>query len=244
LKTRVNDLLSLRQQELLGNGDLIGVLKSSAGGRPISDSTINALSKARTVLNQLQALGGKLSEANTKEVKDNDGNGWDISPITGWLSEKNPWDTNAQEIKNILSATVPNLARGVYGEVGVLTDKDIAIYANTIPNLRQTEDVKKAVMGITLRTVRNSIKNTLENNASAGRNVSGFVRVYENINNQIDKIEKEIGVNQEEAKVQKAETPKSPELTEDAINKAEIELKGFFPDREITDDEIIEFLNL
>lgn len=65
----------------------------------------------------------------------------------------NPYNTDAQVLKAQLSSLIPNLARGVYGEVGVLTDQDIQNYAKTIPNLTSTEDVNKAVLAMTLDTI-------------------------------------------------------------------------------------------
>jgi hypothetical protein len=65
----------------------------------------------------------------------------------------NPYDTDAQTLKAQLQSLIPNLARGVYGEVGVLTDNDIKNYAQTIPNLTQTEDVQKAILAMTLDTL-------------------------------------------------------------------------------------------
>jgi hypothetical protein len=65
----------------------------------------------------------------------------------------NPYDTDAQTLKAQLQSLIPNLARGVYGEVGVLTDNDIHLYSQTVPNLKGTEDVNKAILAMTLQTV-------------------------------------------------------------------------------------------
>ena len=102
----------------------------------------------------------------------------DTGPIVGAFKGLNPWDTNAQTIKAQLNAIVPNLARGVYGEVGVLTDNDIAQYSKTLPNLKSTEDIRNAVLGITVDLIGKSIKRTLEINAANQKDVSGFVNIY------------------------------------------------------------------
>ena len=98
----------------------------------------------------------------------------DLAPLTGFLRSKNPWDQNAQEIKAILQGTIPNLARGVFGEVGVLTDRDIELYRKTLPNLTQPEDIQKSIAGITLRTLQRSLERGLKSQAGFGRDVSGI----------------------------------------------------------------------
>jgi len=71
----------------------------------------------------------------------------------GRLRNLNPYDTDAQTLKAQLTSLIPNLARGVYGEVGVLTDNDVRMYSQTIPNLTQTEDVNNAILGMTLKVI-------------------------------------------------------------------------------------------
>ena len=140
-------------------------LLGTAGGKALTDTTIQKLDKGLTVLGQLGVLQNNISDIKT-------------GPIIGAFRSANPWDTNAQVIKNQLNAIVPNLARGIYGEVGVLTDNDIATYSKTIPTLKSTEEVRNAVLYITLDMIGKSIKNTLSVNAAANRDVSGFVEIY------------------------------------------------------------------
>lgn len=156
-------------------------LLASAGGKDLTDTSIQSLTKGLNVLGQLGTLQNSVQNIST-------------GPITGLFRGANPWDTNAQSIKAQLNAIVPNLARGIYGEVGVLTDNDIKQYAKTIPNLTSTEDVRNAVLGITLDLIGKSIKNTLEVNAAAGRDVSRFVDLYTSMISQRDSIFNQIGV--------------------------------------------------
>lgn len=212
LKKRVLNLLSIKQQELIADGSFQGVLKASAGGSPLSATERQSFTKAVTVLSSLQALTSKLD----KTVSDpNTGEKIDISPLTGWLKKKNPWDTEAQEIEALLTSMIPNLARGVYGEVGVLTNQDVDLYKTTIPNLSQTSDVKKAVTALTLRTVRNSIKNQLEVAASSGVNVSGFVDIYDRLNEQINTLEQSIGVGRSEQILEPEQEPQQIDIIKD-----------------------------
>lgn len=140
-------------------------LLATEGGKSLTDTSIQKLDKGLTVLAQLGVL-----QKNVEGVK--------TGPLVGAFKSANPWDTQGQTIKASLNAIVPNLARGIYGEVGVLTDNDIKTYSGTIPNLKSTEDVRNAVLYITLDMIGKSIKNTLSVNAAAGRDVSGFTDIY------------------------------------------------------------------
>jgi len=152
---------------------------NSKGGKPITDTFAQSLNKGLAVLGQIGGL-----QTNIKDMK--------TGPLVGLFQGANPWDTNAQTIKAQLNAIVPNLARGVYGEVGVLTDNDIKQYAKTLPNLKSTEDIRNAVLGITVDLIGKSIKRTLEINAANRKDVSGFVDLYTEMNNTKDSIFQQI----------------------------------------------------
>jgi hypothetical protein len=148
---------------------------ASAGGKPLTDTFAQQLNKGLTVLDQIGTLQTNIKDVNT-------------GPIVGLFKGANPWDTNAQTIKAQLNAIVPNLARGVYGEVGVLTDADIANYSKTLPNLKSTDDIRNAVLGITVDLIGKSLKRNLEINAANGKDVSGFVDTYTQMLNTRDSI--------------------------------------------------------
>lgn len=153
----------------------IAKLAASAGGKPITDTFAQQLNKGLAVLGQLGVL-----QTNIKDVS--------TGPIVGAFRGANPWDTNAQTIKAQLNAIVPNLARGVYGEVGVLTDNDIAQYSKTLPNLKSPEDIRNAVLGITVDLIGKSVKRTLEINAANQKDVSGFIDLYTEMQSTRDAI--------------------------------------------------------
>lgn len=157
------------------NDPFIQKMAKTAGGKPITDAFAQKLNKGLTVLDQIGGL-----QANIKNVE--------TGPIVGLFKGANPWDTNAQTIKAQLNAIVPNLARGVFGEVGVLTDNDIAQYSKTLPNLKSTEDIRNAVLGITVDLIGKSIKQTLEVNAANQKDVSGFIDIYTNMQATRDSI--------------------------------------------------------
>lgn len=154
-------------------------ISKTVGGKPITDAFAQKLNKGLTVLDQIGLL-----QTNIKDIK--------TGPIVGLFRGANPWDTNAQTIKAQLNAIVPNLARGVFGEVGVLTDNDIAQYSKTLPNLKSTEDIRNAVLGITVDLIGKSIKQTLEVNAANQKDVSGFIDIYSEMKRTRDNIFKQI----------------------------------------------------
>lgn len=165
------------------NADIQDVLAYSAGGKDLTDTSIKSLTKFDQALNQLSSIQQQISDA------------WDTTwPILGRLRNLNPYDTDAQVLKRSLTSLIPNLARGVYGEVWVLTDNDIRLYADTIPNLQQTWDVNKAVLAMTLQTLAEGYKKQLQINAAAGKDVSGFSWVYDSLSWQVDALRAEIGI--------------------------------------------------
>lgn len=102
-------------------------------------------------------------------------------PLVGQVRSINPFDTNAQQFKALIQGIVPNLARGIYGEVGVLTDTDIDNYAKTLPTLSSTEEVQDAMLGLTLKLVRDSVQNQLSVAAQNSVNVSGNVALLDQL---------------------------------------------------------------
>lgn len=165
------------------SGGIYGIMEASSGGRS-TDATFNqSLSKAFTLSNQLTSLSQTFQDdAALRGVAD----GVDLAPIEAIWRSRNPYDEKARAIQAQLTAIVPNLARGIYGEVGVLTDTDFEKYSQTLPNLSSPQELRDAMMMITLDSVKNSVADQIEISASTGRDVSGLIPRYE-------RFEKEIG---------------------------------------------------
>jgi len=144
---------------------LNNLFNSNIGGKkPTQVETLRPIQKTLSVASQLGELSSLIKNTKT-------------DPILGALRSMNPYDFDVRAIQATLQATVPNLARGVYGEVGVLTDNDIKQYSKTLPTLTSTEDIRNAVLGITVDLIGKSIKRTLEINAANQKDVSGFVDI-------------------------------------------------------------------
>jgi len=98
------------KKKVMDNPDakLEDILEYSRGGKDISDTTEQQLAKYNQALNQLGPLQDSISKTDT-------------GPILGVIRSYNPYDADAQKLKAQINSLIPNLARGVYGEVGVLT---------------------------------------------------------------------------------------------------------------------------
>lgn len=142
------------------------MLASTKGGKTLTGEQTTPISRALQAMAQVTEVGKTLVSEST-------------GPIWGTVRSANPYDVKAQTVAAQLQALIPNLARGVYGEVGVLTDQDIANYSRTIPNLRSVEEVNRAILGLTQKAILNSVQSNLEVMAASGRDVSGFAPIYE-----------------------------------------------------------------
>lgn len=210
--------------------DILDVIRysrgqSGSGQSKLSDTFINQLNKTWIVSWQLEQLSSSITKGNgwkTQPVYDEE---WtlvqksediDLWPITWWFEEKNPWDKDAQSVRAILNQTIPNIARWIYGEVGVLSDQDIKFYTKTLPNLQQTEDVKKLVLAATLRVVRSWVDNQMRNLAWAWRDVSNLGASYKKIDSQLKKLEWELWINRNETNEWQVQDTTEPEVKSEA----------------------------
>lgn len=168
--------VTARVKEAEKSGDMFGVMAGSAAyDKEVSDSFLQSMEKTISVMGQLGVLQENIA-------------GTDTGPIVGAFRGKNPWDTNAQTIKAQLNAIVPNLARGVYGEVGVLTDNDIRTYSKTIPTITSTDSVRDAVLFITIDMIKRNIETKVKTQAAGQRDMSKFAGIYEQVENTANEI--------------------------------------------------------
>jgi hypothetical protein len=157
------------------------ILRFSQWGKTPTDSTVQSLDKYAQALTSLWQLTDLLKDADT----------W---PIIWALRSKNPYDVKAREIETAIAGLLPTLARWVYGEVWVLTDKDIEHYSQTVPNLRSTSDVNEAILAMTLDMLADWYKRKLSTQASLGYDVSGMAWLYQQIINKAEDLRAGIGL--------------------------------------------------
>jgi len=187
-RAKVAAELRKKFNEAKKSGDLLGTMRASAVyDKEVSDTFLQSMEKTQTVVSQIETLQEYFYENKVDGV---DATGKKVStptgPIVGAFRSKNPWDTKAQVIKAQLNAIVPNLARGVYGEVGVLTDNDIKQYSKTLPTLTSTESIRNAIVYITLSQIKKTIGIKIQNQADGQRDMSGYAGTYEELTKRID----------------------------------------------------------
>ena len=158
----------------------LDAIRKSKGGRVMTQGELKPITDIQTIVGQADTL--------TKFI-----NTVDTGPIVGIIKSNNPYDEKAQAMKAAITAIVPKLARGVYGEVGVLTDADIENYSKTIANLRSTADVNKAVMAMTLDIATRSLASQLNSMAAGQRDVSRFESIYTGLNERASDLKSQLG---------------------------------------------------
>lgn len=163
------------------NANIYDILAYSAWWSWLDSSQSKSLEKFDSALSQLWGIQEQISNMVT-------------GPILWRLRNLNPYDTDAQTLKAQLTSLIPNLARWVYWEVWVLTDNDVRLYSQTIPNLTSTNDVNNAILAMTLKVVAGWYKRQLQTLAASWKDVSWFTWLYDNLMGQVEAIENSIWI--------------------------------------------------
>jgi hypothetical protein len=103
-----------------------------------------------------------------------------MGPISGNLLKRNPYDEDVQLLQNYMTALIPTIARGVYGEVGVLTQADIDNYSKLIPNITQSPSLAKSTLEFLSKDIERAKNNKFDIWESTNYDVEGlrkFVKI-------------------------------------------------------------------
>lgn len=139
----------------------------SAGLKPLVQGQLEGLDQARLA---------KQNVLRIKKLIDDIGV---IGPGIGQFRSLNPFDDKIIELNSLIKQTVPGLARGIFKEVGVLTNQDIQNYTKTMANPNLTESQADKLTANLLETIDNSISITLDNLQRANHDVTGFQDLIE-----------------------------------------------------------------
>ena len=164
------------------NADITELMRSSKWGKSLSEWWNKAYKDIGIVVSQLWGLKTAIEKYNKDKLSDA------LSPISGLIANNNPYDSKAQDIKARLQAIVPKVARGVFGEVGVLTDQDIANYIQTLPNIKQTADTQDVIQLALLGTVKSSLDNAVRTD-QATYDISKLTGNYNSLSSKIKELE-------------------------------------------------------
>jgi len=151
------------------SGDTDTIIKASEVFKTRPTSTeIQSIEKFKFTLDRLGELQDELEGEAT-------------GPILGIIRSANPYDEKAKLIKSQITKIIPGLARGVFGEVGVLTDPDVRMYSQTIGNLTTPEEVNKTLTAMAIDMVASGFENKLRTAAMSRANVASFYPQLEEI---------------------------------------------------------------
>lgn len=168
--------LTKRRNEYKKSGDTYSFMRSTAGLKPPTEDFMKNTEK---LAGTIQKLGQLQEQFNTEEPTKI--GGLDLSPLIGAIRSKNPWDKGAKSVKAITQALIPNLARGLYGEVGVLTDNDINNYAKTIAQITDPKEIRDAIMKFTMDSIKKDIDYKAKIQGGSGRDISGMADFYKEL---------------------------------------------------------------
>ena len=184
----INDLIGtpeganakISDQAIVGSGNF---------DKELDISAVESINQAKLALSGVETLQGFLAQGD---------DGLNLTgPVKGRVRNfitKLGGDADAAGINAALQGLIPTVARGIFGEVGVLTDTDIENYKKTLPNLTSDEDQNDLITIIMLDVLENSFTNTLKSNAQAGRNTSRFYPDLLEIRSRVSELKLGMGV--------------------------------------------------
>lgn len=147
-------------------GKTIDLSPPNAEGKTLTQSEnqmLGALNQAGSDLDNLDKIFKKL------------GKDWG-GPVAGRAMNAAGMGQNPDivAVENAINAATPNLARGVFREVGVLTDEDIRRYKALLPTAYDTDAVRSVKMKQLRERIEQGKKETMDSLRKAGRDLSGF----------------------------------------------------------------------
>ena len=172
---------------------------SGQKGKPMTSSEVEKFTQLDSVGYSLDLLEQKLNKIPERER----------GPIYGKVRTANPYDVSAQEVQNIITSITPGLARGVFGEVGVLTDTDMARYSKLLPNPATPPDLAKLNMDNLREKLADSKIKQIETMRKAGMDVAGFEEDYSRLIQERE-ARKQAAANPEQAAAQPAPEAQLP----------------------------------
>lgn len=111
-------------------------------------------------------------------------------PVIGRLREMNPYDPQVVAIMAEINRIVPGLARGVFKEVGVLTDTDINRYTATLANPRATREQVMALHEDTMNKIEQSLMIIEDTYTQLGYDLGTFE--FKPVSNEVSQEAKDI----------------------------------------------------
>jgi hypothetical protein len=141
---------------------------------PVADKKNDAKALTATELQQIQALSQSARDLDALEAAYGElGPDWG-GPVGGRALGLDPTDPNVSRIDSLVTGATPNLARGVFREVGVLTDDDVKRYQKLLPSRNDTAAQRTQKLKDLRARLQLSREETLKTLKAAGRDVDGL----------------------------------------------------------------------
>jgi len=182
------------------NGNIIGYrpeIPKRLSAKELAELKKSTTPEGKTLLesqiNKIIALNGATEDLNSIEKRLNNIPSEWRGPVAGFFAKQNPYNAEIQALTSQIIQMIPGLARGVFGEVGVLTEKDVERYTKTIPSIEKDPKVATQILNELRQKLGRSTKSTVGAYEKAGFDVKGFKEGYfdqekpsdkENLNNQ------------------------------------------------------------
>jgi hypothetical protein len=167
------------------NGNIIGYrpeIPKRLTGKELAELKKSTTPEGKTLLesqiNKIIALNGATEDLNSIEKRLNNIPSEWRGPVTGYFAKQNPYNADIQALTSQIIQMIPGLARGVFGEVGVLTEKDVERYTKTIPSIEKDPKVAAQILNELREKLGRSTKSTLGAYEKAGFDVKGFKEGY------------------------------------------------------------------
>jgi len=155
----------------------IYTIKNSAGGKQVVSTDQQMLGKIFTVMGQLSQVKDAFDTAAARGK---------TGAFKGKITDLKFWDEDKAVIDAALAGVVPTVARGIFGEVGVLTDNDINNYKKAIASVKTPEEARDKIFNMLLTNIGAKATQTLKSNANAKFDVSGYTDDYESMMKELN----------------------------------------------------------
>lgn len=159
------DLTATRRGEVLeelANAGIDTALIQKGKKRELATSQVEDMRQAQLAKENVETLYDMLNDL--------PGTG----PVAGRLAALDPYSTEYKRVQAQINRTVPGLARGIFQEVGVLTDTDVNRYTTTLANPNATTDQIEALHNDTMRLIDESISSGLKLYSDLGYELGGL----------------------------------------------------------------------
>lgn len=157
--------------------------------KPIPSEGVKELALAR----QAVGIGERLKQRYEDLVKSEPNLvGFLQGRVSSWTASRQ-WSEKVAAFERDSTAILAPLAKGIYNETGVLSDKDIERYRSVIPDIRDNPKVGVQKANDLLGEVFQSYANKVETWKQAGYDAGGFDKLASENLSKLDKLRSETG---------------------------------------------------